>query len=83
LVVGHVFKFRSTPKYLRRQKGMRSRLQVGAEIIIGGIAAAVLSRVRLFATSWTPGSSVHGVIQARRLEWVAISFSRDSSQPRD
>ena len=29
------------------------------------------------------GSSVHGISQARRLEWVAISFSRGSSQPRD
>ena len=28
-------------------------------------------------------SSVHGTIQARRLEWVAIPFSRGSSQPRD
>ena len=27
--------------------------------------------------------SVHGIIQARVLEWVAISFSRGSSQPRD
>ena len=30
-----------------------------------------------------PGSSVHGIFQARVLEWVAISFSRRSSQPRD
>ena len=30
-----------------------------------------------------PGSSVHGISQARILEWVAISFSRGSSQPRD
>ena len=29
-----------------------------------------------------PGSSVHGISQARILEWVAISFSRLSSQPR-
>ena len=29
------------------------------------------------------GSSVHRIIQARILEWVAISFSRESSQPRD
>ena len=29
-----------------------------------------------------PGSSVHGIFQARVLEWVAISFSRGSSQPR-
>ena len=30
-----------------------------------------------------PGSSVHGILQARILEWVAISFSRESSWPRD
>ena len=30
-----------------------------------------------------PGSSVHGILQARILQWVAISFSRGSSQPRD
>ena len=30
-----------------------------------------------------PGSSVHGILQARTLEWVAISFSRGSSRPRD
>ena len=30
-----------------------------------------------------PGSSVHGIFQARTLEWVAISFSRGFSQPRD
>ena len=29
------------------------------------------------------GSSVHGIFQARILEWVAISFSRGSFQPRD
>ena len=30
-----------------------------------------------------PGSSVHGIFQARILEWVTISFSRRSSPPRD
>ena len=37
-------------------------------------------------TLWTvarSGSSVHRTLQARILEWVAISFSRGSSQPRD
>ena len=29
-----------------------------------------------------PGSSVHGISLARILEWVAISYSRGSSQPR-
>ena len=30
-----------------------------------------------------PGSSIHGILQARILEWAAIFFSRGSSQPRD
>ena len=30
-----------------------------------------------------PGSTIHGIFQARILEWVAIPFSRRSSQPRD
>ena len=29
-----------------------------------------------------PGSSVHGALQARLLEWVALPSSRGSSQPR-
>ena len=29
------------------------------------------------------GSSVHGILQARVLQWVSISFSRGSSRPRD
>ena len=40
-------------------------------------------------TLWDPmdcspsGSAIHGILQARVLEWVAISFSRSSSQPMD
>ena len=30
-----------------------------------------------------PGSSVHGILQARKLEWAAISFSRISSKSRN
>ena len=30
-----------------------------------------------------PGSSVHGILQARIVEWVAIPFSRGSFQPRN
>ena len=44
-----------------------------------------LSHVRLFCDSMDcspPGSSVHGIFQARILEWVAIPFSRGSSLPR-
>ena len=36
-----------------------------------------LSRVQLFVTPWT----VHGILQARILEWVTFPFFRESSQP--
>ena len=46
----------------------------------------LVSRVQLFVTPWTvacqaPLSEV--ILQARILEWVAMPFSRESSQPRD
>ena len=50
-----------------------------------GVVAESLSHVWLFATLWTVACQaplVHGVFQARILEWVAISFSRGSSPPR-
>ena len=31
----------------------------------------------------TPVSSVHGILQARILEWITIPFSRESSWPKD
>ena len=31
----------------------------------------------------SPGSSVHGILQARILEWISISSSRGSSRPRE
>ena len=45
----------------------------------------LLSCVWLFAIPWIiayQGSPIHGIFQARLLEWVAISFSRGSSWPR-
>ena len=44
---------------------------------------------QLYPTLWDPmdcslpGSSIHGILQARTLEWVAIPFSKGSSQSRD
>ena len=40
----------------------------------------MLSCVQLFETPW---SSVHGIFQARILDWFGISFSRISSRPKD
>ena len=50
------------------------------------MSVCVFSHVWLLATPQIcrlPGSSVHGISQARILEWVAISSSRESSWPRD
>ena len=44
-----------------------------------------LSRVRCcdLVDCSAPGLLVHGISQARMLQWIAVSFSRGSSQPRD
>ena len=54
-------------------------------VVVGG-GGVVAKSCPTLATPWTgnlPGSSVRGILQARILEWVAISFSRGSSQPRN
>ena len=46
----------------------------------------LLSHVQLFVTPWTVARQdplSMGILQARILEWVASSFSRESSQPRN
>ena len=52
---------------------------------VPGLKVKSLSRVRLCDTMdcSLPGFSIHGILQARILEWVTISFSRGSSRPRD
>ena len=50
------------------------------------IFVELLSRIWLFCNPMDcspPGSSVHGISQARILEWAAVSLSRGSSWPRD
>ena len=50
-------------------------------------SCASAKSLRLCLTPWNamdcnpPGSSVHGILQARILEWVAISFSGDLPNP--
>ena len=59
---------------------MRSEEKSGRDLGSGGLITKSCSTL---VTSWTvvlPGSSFHGILQARILEWVAISFSRGSSQ---
>ena len=47
------------------------------------VCVCVHSHVQFFVTPCPPGSSVHGIFQVRILDWVAISYSRGSSQPTD
>ena len=59
------------------------------EALSGIAAAAAAKSLQLCPTlcdpldGSLPGSPVPGILQARILEWVAISFSRGSSRPRD
>jgi len=56
-----------------------STTQQSESAVLSGLVAKSCPTL---ATPWTvahPGSSVHGISQARILEWVAISFSRGSS----
>ena len=46
------------------------------------VASVMSNSLPLYRHS-PPGSSVHGILQARILEWVTISSSRGSSRPRD
>ena len=46
------------------------------------VKVKALSRFQFVLTPWTV-TSVHGILQAGILEWVAISFSMGSFQPRD
>ena len=59
--------------------------KVGDKSKFGHHRVCMLSRVQLCdpIDCSPPGSSVHGIFQARILERVAISYSRKSFQPRD
>ena len=67
---------------LRSQQSVRPRQ--GWDAALGGREAeSVKVLVQLFAIRWTvafTGSSVHGILQARTLEWVAIPCSRVPTQ---
>ena len=56
-------------------------------LFVVGVGGSVTKSRLTLVTPWTdcspPVSSVHGIFQARILEWVDISFCRRSSWPRD
>ena len=53
-------------------------------VLLVGLKILNVSVTQLCPTLWDPmDSMVHGILQARILEWVAFPFSRGSFQPRD
>ena len=80
---------------LRTSSHFLTLLRISKELLLTWIISndiyyAVLCLVsRWYPTLWdpmvcsSPGSSVHGILQARILQWIAMPSSRGSSQPRD
>ena len=67
-------------------KSLQWYLYTGFYIVVIFVVFYLLSHVQLFCNPMDcslPGSSICGIFQARVLEWVAISFSRGPSWPRD
>ena len=76
--------------YLKRPLGEKIKTPVLPWKPLGiSISCVCVLVIQLYLTLCHPmecspqGSSVHGILQARILEWVAIPFSRGSAWPRD
>ena len=69
---------------LPRGDGVWTNWEIGIDIYGGGELVAKLCQTLCDPRDCNPPSaSVHGIFQARILEWVAISFTREFSPPRD
>ena len=63
-----------------------SEVRHGVTVLASYVHAKLLQSCLILCDSMDcspPGSSLQGIIQARTLEWVVVSSSRGSSQPRD
>ena len=70
----------------RAEKAMKAGREVPQGVKTCAFMLSHFSHVWLFATLWTvvrQAPLIHGILQARVLEWVAVSRSRGSSQPRN
>ena len=79
---------------LAKSQGVRGRRHWTSEAAEFQFRGMKEKKAKVSASQWCPtvwdstdcsqsGSSVHGILQARILDWVAILFSRGSSWPRD
>ena len=70
-------------EYVTVRQGIICIGEKGQDIVSGKWREVAQSCLTLCNPMGLLRSSVHGIFQARILEWVAISFSRGSSRPRD
>ena len=75
----HRIKNSRLPAALRSQEGFSEAMCLGLCVLAAQSCPTLCDPMDYSP----PGSSIHWILQARTLEWVAISFSRVSSQPRD
>ena len=81
MLIGSIARFED-----QAQKTSRNQKSPPRDTSEDGLYCAVICRfslVGLFVTPWTRQVPVHGILQARILEWVAIFSFRGSSPPRD
>ena len=78
-MVAMKIKWVNTYEVLRTMSKKCSKYLIKMEVLV---AQSCLTRCSPTDCS-LPGSSPHGILQARLLEWVIIPSSRGSSQPRD
>ena len=87
LVLGHVQKKPQMDPKVKHAQWNRQSCRVKTTYVQkkeskSGVAQSCPTLCDPMDYSW-PGSSVHGIFQARVLEWGAIAFSRGSSRPSD
>ena len=71
-------------RFLPKIANLRSNITVSTCMCVCVcVCVCVCESGSVVSNSATPWTVVHGILQARILEWVAFPFSRGSSQPRD
>ena len=68
---------------IRFTQNLYLQCRIKEDMCVCSVSCSVFSTLRNPMDCSPPGSLVQGMSQARILEWVAMSFSRGSSQPRD